>query len=230
MARQKGIIKIKGTIGGITFVDSIAYDPHPRAARGTYKEAKINDVFQGNANNSKKVGALGSPILQQLKAIDKGFVAGNLWPRMTGRMFKAKCMKVQDLLESLKGIEINERYTYSKLFSSPPKLSFSVKKSRLVVEMEFIAHAVFSKGVKASQYLCEVSVLFLHGKGGCVREVMETEWILFKEDLGVFEMDFMIPKGARYFLVVEGVKAGRDGREVESFEARGMRIGGWGKC
>lgn len=230
MARQKGIIKLKGTIGGITFVDSIAYDPHPRAARGTYTEAKINDVLQDNADKSGKVGGLGSPILKHLKAIETGFAPGNLWSRMTGRMFKAKSMKVPDLLESLKGIEINERYAYSKLFSVSPKLSFSVKRSRLMVEVEILSHAEFSRGVKASHYLCEVTVFFLDGKRGCLTYRMETEWISTDEDLGVYEMAFIVPKGTKYFLIVEGVKGGRDEREIESFAARGIRIGGWGKC
>lgn len=211
-------------------MDSAAYGPHPRAARGTYKEAKINDVLRGNANNSRKVGALGSPILQQLKAIDKGFATGNLWARMTGRMFKAKSMKAPDLLESLRGIEINERYAYSKLFNVSPRLSFSVKGSKLIVEMDCLSHAGFSKEVKASQYLCEVIVLFLDGRRGCLTDRMETEWISADEDLGAYEMEFRIPKDAKYFLVVEGVRGGRDGREIESFAARGMRIGGWGEC
>ena len=144
-------------------------------------------------------------------------------------MFKAKSMKVPDLLQSLKEIEVNERYAYSKLFSALPKVVFSIKKNRLLLEMEFLSHARFSRTVKASDYLCEVSILFLDGKGGCLMDRMETEWISFKEDLGVYEMEFVIPKGAKYFLVVEGVKGGRDGREVESFEGRGMRIGAWGK-
>ena len=57
---------------------------------------------------------------------------------------------------------------------------------------------------------------------------METDWISMDEGTGVYQMDFVVPKGAKYFLVVEGVKGGRDGRGIESFEARGMRIGGWG--
>ena len=210
-------------------MDSAAYGPHSRAARGTYKEAKSNKVLQSNVNNSRKVGPLGSPILHQLKTVDKGFAPGNLWSRMTGRMFKAKSMKVPDLLESLKDIEVNERYAYSKVFSALPRLAFNIRKNKLLLEMELLSHAGFSRGVKANHYLCEVSILFLDEKGGCVRDVMETEWISLQEDLGVYEMEFIGPKEAKYFLVVEGVKGGRDGREVESFEGRGMRIGRWGK-
>jgi hypothetical protein len=226
MARQRGVIKFKGTVGGLTFLAS----GRVRAARGTYKEARINDVLQGNADKSAKVGALGSPILKQLKAIEQGFVPGNLWARMNSSMFKAKSMKVPDLLESLKGIELNERYSYSKLFSAMPGVSFTVSKKRLVMEMEVLSHPGFARGVKASHYLCEVHVLFLDGKGSCLMDMMETEWISIKEDSGVYEMGFMIPKGTKYFLVVEGVRGGRDGKAVESFLGRGFRIGGWGKC
>ena len=123
------------------------------------------------------------------------------------------------MLQSLKGIEINERYAYSKLFSVLPRVAFFIKKNRLLLEMELLSHARFSRAVKASHYLCEVHVLFFDGKGGCVREVMETEWISFEEDLGIYEMEFEIPKGAKYFLIVEGVKGGRDGRGIESFDS-----------
>ena len=41
MAREKGIIKLKGTVAGLTFLAS----GRVRAARGTYTEAKINDVL-----------------------------------------------------------------------------------------------------------------------------------------------------------------------------------------
>lgn len=229
MARQKGIIKIAGTLGDVTFVESKTYGAHTRAARGTHKEAGINGVLQGNADKASKIGPLGSLILRQLKTIEKGFVPGDLWPRMTSRMFKAKSMKKEDLLQSLKGIELNERYQFWKLFSALPVLGISVKNSRLLIEIELLSHPHFSREVKASQYLSEVSVLFLDGKGGCMKDVMETEWLLFDEELGVYEMAFMVPKGAKYFLVVEGVKGGRDGKEAESFLGRGFRIGGWGK-
>ena len=51
------------------------YGDHVMVVRGTSTEAKINDVLQVNANQSGKAGALGSPVLKQLKVIEKGFVA-----------------------------------------------------------------------------------------------------------------------------------------------------------
>lgn len=229
MARQKGVIKLQGTIAGLSFIQSNAYGPHVRAARGTHKEAKLNKVLQGNADRAKAVTSLGSVVLRQLKVLESGFAAGDLWSRMTGRMFKAKSMQVMDLLESMKGTELNERYSFTKLFTEVPRFGFSVRKKKLITEMELLSHALFSKDEKTNQYLCELTVFFLDGKSGCAKDMMETEWISFEEALPVYEMEFEIPKSAMYFLVVAGVKGGSEGKPVESFATRGYCICGCGK-
>jgi hypothetical protein len=56
---------------------------------------------------------------------------------------------------------------------------------------------------------------------------METDWILLKDPLSIFEMEFKIPKNAKFFLIIEGVKGGTGEREVENFAARGLRISEW---
>lgn len=230
MARQRGIIKLRGTIAGLSFINSKTYGAHVRAARGTHKEAKINDVLKANSENAVVITKIGSPVLQLLKTLEPGFSAGDLWPRMLRRMYKAKGRCIEDLLQSMKGIEVNERYSFAKLFTALPGLEFFKRKGRLVIEMEILSHARFSRNVKASEYLCELSVLFFNGKSVWVMDRMETNWISFDEAPGVYEMDFMIPRGGKYFLVVASVKGGRDKKEIESFGARGYFICDCGKC
>jgi hypothetical protein len=229
MARPRGVIKLQGTINGITFVNSKRYKPHTRAARGTNKKAKVNETLRRNADNASKVTSLGSPVLRELKALEKGFAAGDLWSRMTACMFKARSTKVEDLLESIRSIEVNEQYAFAKLFPALPRFEFYLKKNKLLIEMELSSHARFSKEVNAGCYLCELCVLFLDGKGRCNSDKMETEWISLKGALGVYLFEFEMPKGARYFLVMAGIKGGKDEREVERFGARGWRVCGWGK-
>lgn len=229
MAKQKGIIKLQGTIAGLSFVQSKAYGPHVRAARGTHKEAKLNSVLQNNADRAKAVTSSGSAILKQLKTLETGFASGDLWSRMTARMFKAKSMQVMDLLETFEGMELNERYPFAKLFAALPAIEAVIKKKRLILELEFLSHACFPKGEKVTQYLYEISILFLDGKGGCVKDSMETEWIGFDEELPAYEMAFDLPKSARYFLIAAGVKGRSEGKPVESFATRGYCICGWGK-
>lgn len=230
MARPRGIIKLEGTIGGLTFVNSKRYKSHVRTARGTHKEASVNEVLQANSDNAKKVTFVASPILRELKAIERGFASGDLWPRMMGVMLKAKSTSVADLLDCLQDMELNNGYSFAKLFPALPVLGFSFKKNTLLLELELLSHARFSKDIKADGYVCEVRVLFLDGSGNCVGDVIETDWISFDETLGAYEMKFKRPKGAKHFLVVAGVKGGREGKEIERFGARGHRISGWGKC
>ena len=229
MARQRGLVKLQGTIAGLSFINSKTYGAHVRAARGTHKEAKINSVLKANSKNAAIITGTGSPILKQLKALEPGFIPGNLWSRMIGCMHKAKSTLTEDLLHSIKGMEINERYLFTKLFSVLPRLEVRKKKGRVIIELEILSHARFSKEVKASEYLCEASVLFFIEKNVWVMDRMETDWISMGEGAGVYQMDFVIPKGAAYFLVVTGVKGGRGGEAIESFAARGYKICEWGK-
>jgi hypothetical protein len=57
-------------------------------------------------------------------------------------------------------------------------------------------------------------VLFLVGKGNCVSDRMETEWLSGEESPGVYEMTFVKPKTANYFVVVQGFIAGKDNKPL----------------
>ena len=53
---------------------------------------------------------------------------------------------------------------------------------------------------------------------------METDWISIKAPPGVYEMECEKPKNVKYFLVIIGVKGGRDEKEIVSFGARGIGL------
>jgi hypothetical protein len=230
MARQRGTNKLQGTVGGLTYVISKKYGQLVRNPRGTHKKAKLNPVLMGNTESIKRVTALGSSMLKDLKTVDRNFVSGRFWSEMMRRMMKAKDNSIHGQFDSIKGMELNERYPFSGYFSSSPVLSFSFNKSKLSLVMEIVVEPDYPEGVNADQYLLEVVVLFLDGRGNCVSERMETEWLSGEESLGVYEMEFVTPKTAKYFLIVHGIKAGKDNKAVESFTARGYKIWGWGKC
>ena len=230
MAKQKGIIKIQGTVAGLTAVESDAYGDHLRRARGTVKNVEVNEVLQGNADHAKPINAFGSPLLRQFKRLDDGFAPGNLWSRMNGRMLRAKDIKAEKLLHALNGIEINERYPFEKLFATAPKFEFAKRKEQLIVGVELLSHPDFPSKLEASQFLFEVHVLFYEGKEGWSSQVLHTGWKSLKAKLEKHELKFVIPKGAKYFLAVAGVKGGTNGKAVENFLARGYVVCGWGKC
>lgn len=94
--------------------------------------------------------------------------------------------------------------------------------------MELLSHAQFSRDMQATQYLLEVTVLFFDSNGNCVNDKMETDWISIKAPPGVYEMECEKPKNVKYFLVIIGVKGGRDEKEIVSFGARGIGLLGGG--
>jgi hypothetical protein len=232
MARQKkgSLIKLQGTTGELTFVQSVAYDPHTRAARGTHRPAQCNEVLTENYNRTIDVNKTASPVLAQLKIVERGFAERSLWRRMLSCLFKARSVSMPHLLESLSGVELNERYRFSRLFSILPELSISSRKSTLLIELELRSHARFDSDLGATSYCCELVVLFLNGQGGCMKDSMETEWTGFEESLGRYEMKFKKPEDSHYFLAVAVARAAVHEQPIESFGARGARIVGWGKC
>ena len=230
MASQTGIIKLEGTIAGLTFVKSTRYRRHVRRARGSVTKTEVNSSLRGNADNATPVTCLASSILKELKPLDRGFVGGDFWGRFIGRMFKSKQSSTNGLLESLSGLELNERYTFAGCFSSSPELILFEKEDRVLTELKLSSHPNFPPDVKAESYLYRLIILFLDGKGNCVPSLKETDWISYKESPIVWKTEFEKPREASHFLIVEGVVAGENNERIESFTARGYRISQSGEC
>ena len=91
------------------------------------------------------------------------------------------------------------------------------------------SHPTFPKEVKPESYLCQLIILFIDGKGNCVPEKMKTDWFSYEASPVVWKTEFEKLKGADYFLVVEGVTAGKKNKPIENFASAGYRICQWGK-
>ena len=142
---KRGLVKLQGTIAGLSFINNKTYGAYVRVARGTHRKAGINSVLKANSKNAAVITGIGSPILKQLKALEPGFIPGELWSRMMGCMYKAKSSLTKDLLDSINGMEINERYPFAKLFTALPSLEVSKKKGRLTIEWRFYHMPGFQK-------------------------------------------------------------------------------------
>jgi hypothetical protein len=229
MAKLKGIIKIQGTVAGVTSVDSQRYQKHIRAASGTHKKAKINSVFQSNNVKAKKVAGFASPLLKQLKSLERGFAGGDLWSRMNGRMLKAKSTSINDLMESLNGLEVHERYPLSGLFPAMPNLYVSSEGAELNIDLTFLSAPEFPTEPQATELLCKVTLLLYDGKNW-ISDVRKIGWMAMENVLKTDQMKFHKPNGAKYYLVVMGLRGGIGGRAIELFTATAYKVIGWGRC
>jgi hypothetical protein len=228
MAKLKGIIKIQGSVDGMTCVDSQRYEKHIRAARGTHKKAKLNNVFQSNNIKAKKVAQFASPLLKQFKRFERGFAGGDLWSRINGRMLKAKSTSINDLMESLNGLDMHERYPLSGVFPTMPTVDVSSDGAELSIDITFLSTPEFPTEPQATELLCKVTVL-LYDTKNWISENGQIEWMPMEKVLQTHQMKFRKPNGTKYYLVVMGLRGGIDGRAIELFTATAYRVMGWGK-
>ena len=231
MAKNKAsFLQLQGTIGGLTFVQSKTYGYHSRLPRGTHKAAKLNGVLKQNSAATLKVNGAASPLLQEMKACYGSFAQSSLWQRMVGRMFKAASTAVNDLLFSLKGMELHERHPLSRLMQ-PPLLEIACPKKELRVDLIMQSHCFFSKTVTQDGYCYELRVVWFDGKASrCESEAVETEWIQEQDAFPQYELVFEKPAWASHYVLVLKVQAGKEEIPVESFDAMAVQVVGSGKC
>lgn len=232
MARsRRSFLRLQGTLGGITFVQSVAYGDHVRQPRGTHKEAPLNSVLQKNADATGLVNKTASPVLKALKRRFGGFAQTSLWTRMTGRLFKAPSLRPEDLLYSLRGMEVNERYPLARVLPAVPAIEERCRKSKLEVSVQTLSYCFFDRALRADSYFYEFIVLWLDGSSGrCESEAVETRWIALGDALPEYELFFEKPRWARQYLLLAGVQAGREQRPAESFTAMGAQVLKSGIC
>lgn len=104
MARQKGLIKLKGTIGGITFYKT-SQDGHlAREKGGIEKERIMNDpAFQRTRENGSEFGRAGKAG-KTLRVALRALLINSTDGRMTSRLHKAMMKVIQADLVNERGL------------------------------------------------------------------------------------------------------------------------------
>lgn len=114
MAKSFSMIKLQGTLDGMTHVQSKTYGEHIRKAR---RAGEVNETLK---DNSRQIVAANVPARLIKNAIDlyrEDFTGGQLWQRLVSH-FKKELKEKQaiDVL-ALKDTEVNEHYPLSRIFS-----------------------------------------------------------------------------------------------------------------
>lgn len=88
MAKSKSIVKLSGTMGGVTFVNSKAYGEHTRAPRGTYTPVVLAEGMQQSSMLQKQANLMAKIVFDQAKTFVPRFKNGQLWVRLL-KVFRA---------------------------------------------------------------------------------------------------------------------------------------------
>ncbi|WP_316734955.1 hypothetical protein [Pedobacter aquatilis] len=82
MAKVRSILKLSGTISGMTFVDSKAYGAHNRAKRGTYTPITLAEGMKESASVQTQVNLMAKVIFDAVNDFVPGFKDGKFWSRL----------------------------------------------------------------------------------------------------------------------------------------------------
>lgn len=166
MSKQKGIVKLEGNLGGISFY--VADGKHlARLAGGPTKERILKDpAFKRTRENNKEFG--GSARTAKALRLSMGglmqTMAGNrLVSRLTA-LFKAINLKGSGIRgrrpieasahkEMLKNLEFNRKISFSTVFSAPYQLSNNAERNEGVIQIAaFLPDSVVSAPAGATHF------------------------------------------------------------------------------
>jgi hypothetical protein len=160
MAKSQSLIKLQGTIGALTFVNSSAYGEHVRARRGTYKPALVNASLK---QEGKMIVMANIPAKIFKDAVDpyRGqFLGGTLWSRLVS--FFRKQLKTEGKFDfsKLKHFEIQERHPLDSFINVHSTVSANKKTAKLKVEVRYDHHPKFKKVKNIDGYVLTVIGMF----------------------------------------------------------------------
>jgi hypothetical protein len=214
--------QIKTAPDRVVYVNSHTYGRHTRAARGSKTQAVVNDVLAAHAEKTSVINAAAKSVYDVLKIYGEGFREGQLWQNILSRMRKAKGTGFNELLSSLRELELNSRYGI-KRFGNVPFVTIDNKKKTLDIKMKPVMPPHLHKNDNCYQY--SLIVLLFNSKGICVQHsVQQTEWRNKNEKVYAFDFSFEKPARAKYYLLCLELKGGKDGIATDTLASRGIVI------
>ena len=179
-------------------------------------------MLTAHAEKTIVINKAAKAVYDILKFYSAGFKEGQLWQGMLGRMRKAENTSFENLLQALKGLELNSRYAL-KRFGNLPLFTVENKKKALDIKMKLSMPPHLNKNDNCYQYTL-IALLF-NAKGICIHHSSaSTAWVGKNEKTNAFEFIFEKPAGTKYSLFCLELKGGKDSIATDTIASRGMVI------
>jgi hypothetical protein len=182
-------------------VDSRAYGKHERAARGTWKKAKLNDAMKGHSERLIGSNTPAKLILDALQPYRTNFKGGLIWQKLV-KHFARQAKEYKDY--SVLGIEhwdLNQRYPTSKLIT--PRVKIEAEPSsyilNITVDYEF-SNRFLERKKNITHFQITIIVMF---PDFIRNEIITIPVVLpdkLLEDKTPYSFIIQIPAGARSYL------------------------------
>jgi hypothetical protein len=118
-------------------VNSRTYGKHQRAARGSWKKARLNDAMKGHSERLIGSNMPAKLILDALAPYRTNFKGGQIWQKLVKHFAKqAKLFKDYSVL-GIEDWDLNQRYLTSKLMSPHVKIEAEPSSSILKITVNY---------------------------------------------------------------------------------------------
>jgi hypothetical protein len=226
MAISNSIIKLQGTIAGLTFVNSRRYGDHVRAKRGTYKKASVNESFRTESHLLLKAN-IPAKIFKDAIEPYRCSHGGTLWPRLVSLFRKQLKERGSIDFSSMVGFEVDADHPILRIFPLRATITLNENKSSVSVSVMSDSHLRFTQAI--NEYRLTLIGIFpdLKNRTACAESITSDD-IRPGEVIKPIKIEVRVPPSTSSFIVCVKIEAYRGGLLCETRATSGMRVIGGG--
>ena len=202
MAKSRSAKKNKIGPPAVVTVNSRAYGKHERAARGTWKKAKLNDAMKGHSERLIGNNTPAKLILDALAPYKENFKGGLIWQKLV-KHFARQAKEYKDF--SVLGIEhwdLNAAYATARIMGPNVKIETDRFSSTLNITVNYTFSKRFLERKKSiTSFRIMIIVMF---PDFISNEIITIPVVLpdkLLEDQAPYSFIVQVPAGARSYLV-----------------------------
>ncbi|MGC3944384.1 MAG: hypothetical protein QM762_07685 [Chryseolinea sp.] len=197
----------------VVHVKSRTYGDHPRARRGTYKEAKLNKAFKLENKNLVRANLPAKLLKDAIDPYRTNLPGGLLWQRL-GSLFRLQWKeRGQYDFRNMERFEFHADYPIDRFVNAQPEVKPALKNSVLLVEFKNTHAPNYSKTSYIDGYRFTVIGVFPDlVKKKAVTVSAESRVYGIREVAAPLLLELKIPRAAKNYVVclkIEGFEKGQ---------------------
>ena len=226
MARNTSIIfKLKGTIGELTFVDSVRYDPHVRRKRGTVKPAVLNEKMEASRQLLLSCNKHAKLLFDALRDEPHD---GSLWSRLVKTFFHAAESGLAPHVGLFRKLECNLDHPLEPIagnFDHHNKLQLKQERKKLNIHMHLQKHPPVPQQPYEGDYQLRVVVLFPDFENNSYRKEVATGPVTsLKKAIKPVTLIVPSPSAKAQYIVLVNVVTIMKGKPVKFQSMAAMKV------
>lgn len=217
------LIKLKGTIFGVTLVDSKRYGPHARAERGTYTPITINDTFKESKKLLMRCNKHARVIFGALRDEHRD---GELWSKLLSIFFKQAKTGLKPDVKMLAGLECHDKRTLKALVNDSYQVDAVREGKKLRVTVTLGKRPTCDDVKHIIGYHLNVIVLYPNfSKDSLKKEVVQSPLIPLESALAPVDFELPAPSARAPYILLLGIMGMLD-KTQDSRSFQGLAVVG----